>query len=158
MNGETLRAARLLLHFMQSEAAEHIGGVTERSWHHWETGNRKVPADVERRAIDLLHWRSQALVAASKQIADMRAMLPDDKKNEPIGLVWYSTVSDWCSLPGRDPALFRPQQSVIAALIEHGCTLVPFDRDLYFSWLGKRKDNESMRAEWAANQAPINHS
>lgn len=153
MNGETLRAARLLLHFMQSEAAKHVGGVSDRSWHYWETGNRTIPADVERKIIDLLRWRSQALVVASKQIADMRNMLPADKKNEQIGFVWYKSLADWCSLPGRDPALFRPQQSVVAALIEHGCTLVSFDRDNYFSWLGKRNDNESMRAEWAANQS-----
>lgn len=40
-----------------SEAAEHIGGVSARSWQRWEDGGYKVPDDVSKKMNELADHR-----------------------------------------------------------------------------------------------------
>lgn len=56
-------------------------------------------------------------------------------------------MMDW---PG-EPALWRPQQSVCAALAGEypRVVLVPFDAASYAAWLEGRADDEALRAAWA---------
>ena len=70
-----------------------------------------------------------------------------------VALVWYDTLDDWATLPGREPAMWRPQQSVCAALLAElpgRIRLVQFDTPAYSSWLIGRTDSEAMRSQWAA--------
>jgi hypothetical protein len=148
MTPVTLQALRRHLFFSVSEAAELIGGVTERSWQFWESGRRTIPADVINKIDDLCEWRNSAIRAATQQILD--ADLPDGMD---LVVVWYTTLDDWMSLTGRDPVLWRPQCSVIAEICSRLAAIaVPFDSTNYFAWLGKKTDSESMRSQWAASQ------
>lgn len=61
MNNKELQAARRLLFLYASEAAEHIGGVTDRSWRRWEDGSNPVPADVQKVIYELLDARKQMI-------------------------------------------------------------------------------------------------
>ena len=148
MTPATLQALRRLLFFSVDEAAAMIGGVSPRSWQFWERGDRTIPADVIAIVGNLCRWRSAAIDAAENQIYDLKA-----RHRNPNGLtlVWYQTIGDWATLPGRDPLQWRPQCSVIAAIAaSHSAKLVAFDGAAYRAWLENRTDTESMRGAWAA--------
>ena len=146
MKSHELEALRRLLFFSAPEAAAMIGGVSEQTWRRWEAGARRVPDDVEQQMRDLAAWRLSAIDAAVKQISA-------SPNGAQVVLVWYSTLDDWATLPGREPALWRPQQSVCAALMAEffgAVRLVQFDGPAYSAWLAGRQDSETMRGQWAA--------
>lgn len=141
-----LEATRRLLFFSPPEAASMVSETSEQAWRRWESGARKVPDDVVKRMMDLIEWRQAAIAATVKQAsaAPMEAS---------ISLIWYESLNDWATLPGREPALWRPQQSVCAALLAEfpgRLRLVSFDGPAYSAWLGQREDSETMRGAWAA--------
>jgi len=146
----TLQALRRLLFFSVPEAAALIGGVTERSWRLWEDGGRPVPEDVADTILALIAWRAQAIATASAALTDLQA------RHGPASgaaLVWYARLDDWATLPGREPAQWRPHCSACAEMVaRHGARLVEFDGPVYAAWLGKRKDSEAMRGAWAARR------
>lgn len=148
MTPSTLQALRRLLFFSVPEAALLVGQVTERSWRLWETGERTIPQDVQDSIRGLCQWRALALATAEKQIAALKA---SHGAAASVALLWYQSLDDWASLPGREPAQWRPQCSVVAELAaRHGARMVAFDGPAYAQWLGQRKDGEGMRASWAA--------
>lgn len=154
MNSTTLQALRRLLFFTQAEAAILIGCVSERSWIHWERGTRPVPGDVSKRIHDLLAWRMKALQGASETISHALSKVPLDADIGPTVLVWYTSVEDWMTLPGREPVLWHPQCSVIAELCAtHNCITIPFDGPAYSRWLNEthQPDLEQTRGLWAAS-------
>lgn len=141
-----LEAARRLLFFSPPEAASMVSDTSEQAWRRWESGARKVPDDVVNRMTGLIEWRQAAIDATVKQIraAPMEAS---------IALIWYESLDDWATLPGREPALWRPQQSVCAAVLAEfpgRLHLVRFDVPAYSAWLAGRNDSETMRGQWAA--------
>lgn len=141
-----LEALRRLLFFSPPEAASLIGDASEQAWRRWESGARKVPDDVVQRVTGLIEWRQAAIDAAVKQISAA-------PKEASIALIWYDSLDDWATLPGREPALWRPQQSVCAAVYSEfpgRLRLVRFDAPAYSAWLAGRPDSESMRGQWAA--------
>lgn len=69
-----------------------------------------------------------------------------------IVMVWYGSLDDWMTLSGREAVMWRPQCSVVAEAVAMGTRLVKFDTDSYAQWLGKRKDCESLRGAWAAEE------
>ena len=147
MKSHELEALRRLLFFSVPEAAAMIGGVSEQAWRRWESGSRSVPEDVSARMQALSDWRQHAIDAAIRQIS----AAPD----AAITLLWYSSLDDWATLPGRDPALWRPQQSACAAVFSEifgRAHLVQFDAPAYSSWLSGRDDSESTRSQWAATE------
>ena len=57
MTNKELQALRKLFFLSTTEAAEHIGGVSPRSWQHWEAGKYQVPDDVAEKINDLADRR-----------------------------------------------------------------------------------------------------
>lgn len=158
MTPATLQALRRLLFFSVEEAALLVAassdrphGVSPRSWQYWERGERPVPADVVETTQRLCAWRAQAIATADAAVASMWA---SHGAPAEVVLIWYQTLGDWTSLPGREPLQWRPQCSVVAELAaRHGARLVTFDGPAYAAWLGRRKDSEAMRSQWAARRA-----
>jgi len=70
---------------------------------------------------------------------------------------WYDTPDGWLSLPGRAPVMWRPQQSVCAAIcaICPNIRLIPFDRESFDAWRREEccseADSEALRGRWAAS-------
>lgn len=153
MNRTELQALRRLLFFTRQEAAVLVAasadrprGVSDRAWRQWEAGEFAVPDDVARRIARLVEWRQSAIDAAVSEI--------ELRKGEQIALVWYDSLDDWASMAGREPVLWRPQQSVCAALAGEFAgriDLVRFDVPAYAAWLAGKKDSEPMRGAWAAS-------
>lgn len=159
MNPWTLQALRRLLFFSRPEAAllvaasdKRPNGVSDRAWRQWEDGERSIPPDVAENIDRLADWRRTAIDEAVTRIEVARASLPANAELD-MALVWYESMDDWLTLAGRDPVLFRPQQSVVAELMERFpvTRLVRFDPPAYSAWLGKRTDSESIRGQWAAS-------
>ena len=146
MKSFELEAARRLLFFSPPEAAAMVSNTSEQAWRRWESGSRKVPDDVAQRMTELIEWRQAAINATVKQISAA-------PKEASIALVWYDSLDDWATLPGREPTLWRPQQSVCAAVLAEfpgRLRLVRFDPPAYSVWLAGRNDSETMRGQWAA--------
>jgi len=146
MRNAELEALRRLLFFSPPEAAMLVGGVSEQAWRRWEAGTRKVPSDVAIRISELAQWREAAIESSARQIGEA----PPDAQ---LAIVWYDTLDDWATLPNREPAFWRPQQSVCASLLAKfpsRLRLVRFDTPAYAAWLAGRQDSESMRGAWAA--------
>lgn len=57
MTNKELQALRKLFFLSTAEAAENIGGVSIRSWQHWESGKYNVPDDVSLKMNDLADRR-----------------------------------------------------------------------------------------------------
>lgn len=149
MTGNELEAARRLLFFSPPEAAALISGTSEQAWRRWEAGTRAVPADVAEAMSELLAWRGAAIDASLGKIDTLPA-------DTTLALVWYDTLDDWSTVPGREPHLWRPQQSVCAALYSmrrDRLQLVRFDAPAFAGWLAGRADSEAMRGQWAASLA-----
>lgn len=149
MKSFELEALRRLLFFSPPEAGLLVSQTSEQAWRRWEAGSRAVPADVAERILGLVDWRQRAIDAAIKQIAAAPA-------ESGVTLLWYDSLDDWATLPGREPVLWRPQQSVLAALLGEfpsRVALVGFDAPAYAAWLAGRPDGEAMRSQWAAAQA-----
>lgn len=155
MTSATLQALRRLLFFSRPEAAamiaashERPAGVSDRAWRMWEDGDRATPSDVAASIDKLAEWRQSAIDAAVKQISAAPA-------EADIALIWYESMDDWATLPGREPILWRPQQSVCAALVAEfpgRVKLVSFDGPAFAEWLQGNPDNETARSTWAALQ------
>ncbi|MEL0577040.1 DUF1870 family protein [Pectobacterium punjabense] len=69
MTNKELQAIRKLLMLDVSEAAEHIGRVSPRSWQYWESGRSAVPDDVEQEMLDLASVRIEMMSAIDKRLA-----------------------------------------------------------------------------------------
>lgn len=146
MNAVTLEALRRLLFFSRPEAALLVAsspdrprGVSDRSWRMWEDGELSIPEEVARNIRRLVEWRQSAIDATVKQISSM----PGEAS---LALVWYSSLDEWASLPGREPVSWRPHQSVCAALTTEfpgRVLLIAFDGPQYSAWLGAKPDSET---------------
>jgi hypothetical protein len=159
MTPTTLQALRRLLFFTCHEASQLIAasperpqGVTDRQWQQWEEGGQPIPEDLALRITELVDWRSTALAATADTV---RQQIKDKGLPESVFIIWYETLSDWKSLPNREPVMWRLQQSVCAALSGMFSTirLVQFDPAAYAAWLSDSDDSESMRAQWASSTA-----
>lgn len=158
MTSTNLQALRRLLFFSVPEAAQWVAasrdrpqGVSERAWRFWEDGRRPIPADIQARIHALAQWRADALDTAAASISAARTKFGEHNEAAPPVLVWYERIEEW--LP-RDPALWRPQCSVIADLVaRYHAVIVPFDAADYKRWRGGRPDSETLRGEWAAQRA-----
>jgi hypothetical protein len=143
MTPATLQALRRLLFFSAPEAAALIGNVTERSWQFWESGKRPIPLDVMVRMQELVQWRKES-------IEHFR------QKGNDLVLLWFASLEAWTEFTGEDPVLWRLECSVVAELCaNHGATAIEFDPEKYAAWLGKKKDSQKFRHQWACVQALV---
>jgi Domain of unknown function (DUF1870). len=151
MGPANFQALRRLLFFTSKEAAQFIAAspLSEQQWLAWENGVEPIPEDIVQRILMLVDWRATALAAMADTI---RQQIKDKGIPESIFILWYDRREDWISLPGREPAMWRVQQAVCAALTGMFQTvcLVSFDVNAYTRWLNGREDTESMRTEWAS--------
>lgn len=157
MTATALQALRRLLFFSVPEAARLIAataespeGVAESTWQQWEDGTQPIPSAIADRMIELNDWRSTALAATADNI---RAQIKEKGgMPESVFVIWYDSLEDWLSIPGREATLWRLQQAVCSALMGIFGIVKPvrFDRAAYTAWLAGREDTEAARAEWAS--------
>lgn len=128
MTPTTLQALRRLLFFSVPEAAEHIGGVTERSWRKWEDGDRAVPEDVIGKITAMAAWRMRALTEAEAAIKDARRAMRGHPEAAAPTVTWYVSAAAWARAERNRPEMWRPHCSVVAEICaRHGAEAVPSD-------------------------------
>jgi hypothetical protein len=160
MTPTTLQALRRLLFFTAQDAERLIAapflqapGASGETWRQWENGVSPVPEAVATRMLELNEWRSEALAATADNI---RALIKEKGgMPESVFVIWYASLDDWLSLPGRDSSMWRPQQAVCASLLGlfGSVRLVRFDLPAYTAWRGEREDSDALRGEWASTVA-----
>lgn len=131
--------------------------VQLRTAQYWESGKTPVPDDVAQMMIGLdeQFWQLVAdYLTQVKEIADESSSLPEE-----IVLLRYRTDADlWRFHPDFRPIpasahaalLSRMRRKLweigVPSIIEY---MEPAE---YKEWLGKRKDNEELRSEWALSK------
>ena len=153
----TLQALRRLLFFTVQDAAHLIAAANrsrktgwEQQWEQWENGEIPIPENVAEKIRELTEWRSTALAATADNIRAQikeKGGMPDS-----VFVIWYDSLEDWLSLPGRDPVMWRPQQAVCPSLMGlfSIVRLVRFDLLAYTAWREEREDSDTLRGEWAS--------
>ncbi|AOV18833.1 hypothetical protein BJI67_16475 (plasmid) [Acidihalobacter aeolianus] len=153
-----LEMKRRLLQFNPPEAAAaakirradtgEIRSYTEQAWRRYEQGIRVTPPEIMTWIDSVLAWRDEMIDIWTTRLTSLPC-------NERHQFIWYELAKDWASLPDNDPSLWRPYQSVYLELMLRYPDKVKFvrysDSD-YRSWLGRRKDTDSMRFEWACTK------
>jgi len=137
-----------------------LSGVQERTARYWESGQSTVPTDVA----DMISKLDLQLTLSANQavhvIADHARANPDQQL-EDIVLVRYKTDADlhrfrpdMQGLPATTHAaiIYRARAALQEADIQ--VRIIYMRPDDYTAWIGKRKDTEPTRAEWAALQIP----
>lgn len=137
-----------------------MSGVQERTARYWESGQSAVPADVS----DMISKLDLQLTIAANQavhvIAEHARAHPDQQLTD-IVLVRYKNDADlhrfrpdMQGLPTTCHAaiIYRTRAALQDADIP--TRIVYMQPEAYTAWLGKRKDTEPTRAEWAALQIP----
>lgn len=104
MNNKELQAARKLLMLDVSEAAEHVGNVSARSWQYWEAGRVPVPGDVAEQMQMLLRMRR-----------DMIAQVFEDAPAAQLTLRYFNSLAEFLTAhPEGNTVGWRLHQSVSA--------------------------------------------
>ena len=103
-----------------SEAAEHIGKVSNRTWQYWESGRSPVPNDVAEELFFWNSWRDDLLEIRIEQCKK------DSGNEQLINLNYYKTLDDFEVRTGkRNVITWRITQSIAAQLYSEGlCNLV----------------------------------
>lgn len=70
MNNKQLQAMRQLLFLTTNEAAEYIGGCTQRTWQRWEKSDVSVPNDVAEKVQHLICERAAKVEALEELLLD----------------------------------------------------------------------------------------
>ncbi len=98
MNNRELQALRKLFFLSVTEAADHIGGVSARSWQHWETGKYSVPDDVSKKMDELADRRLNMIEVCENVMSEhnVAADIDYDLSFESYkSMHKESTVIDW---------------------------------------------------------------
>ena len=112
MNHCELQALRKLLMIDVSEAAQHIGNVSSRTWQYWESARYNIPEDVISSVKDLVHKR-QMMIAQLKD--KCTAALKKDKHKT---IHYHQTFTSFQEKhPKSDVISWRIHQSTTAAVL-----------------------------------------
>ncbi|HDR1228867.1 YdiL family protein [Pasteurella multocida] len=140
MDGLELKCARLLLGLSQEEAAKQIGGVTQRSWAYWESGERTIPQDVADQVRELIN-RRKAIIQQFKELSENKAK---------IVVIFYESPQD----AGQTLLEMRFNNSLAATLaIDYGVNVVRYNPVDYINWLTENGlvDSPAKRSEWSVD-------
>ncbi|HDR0632375.1 TPA: DUF1870 family protein [Pasteurella multocida] len=140
MDGLELKCARLLLGLSQEEAAKQIGGVTQRSWAYWESGERTIPQDVKEQVQELIERR--------KTILEQVASFGENKKE--VVVIFYESPQD----AGMSLLEVRFNNVLAATLaIDYGVNVVRYNPVDYINWLTENGlvDSPAKRSEWSVD-------
>lgn len=150
MRAEEIRTIIEQLGATSAQIADHFG-IGERRVKGWLGGEYQPSPDKQAELLRLLNWRN----TAAQTLVDTVRMLEQHhgRRHDRVPLVRYAPKhQDWCELPTwlHASAIGLAYGHLLA--LGYPASVVEFDPDSYFTWLGSRKDSQQMRAEWAARQ------
>ena len=108
MNHKELQALRKLFFLSVAEAAEHIGGVSARSWQFWESGKYSIPEDVADKMLQLAQRRLN-------MIETCEDLINENPEAEETTQQYYSSLESFAArYPAATMIDWRLAQSVAA--------------------------------------------
>jgi hypothetical protein len=111
MNHCELQALRKMLMIDVSEAAQHIGKVSPRTWQYWESERYRIPDDVKLLMKDLVEKR-KVLIEKLKNACTTAL-----KSNQSYALPYYRMFEDFQHKHSSDDVIaWRIHQSAAAAI------------------------------------------
>lgn len=156
MTGAELRTIRDSLGLSADQFAQMVG-VRDRTVRRWEVGDWPVPDEVAKVLSSLDAQIEHSVI----QAVDTLKSAQDAVNGEPddVVLIRYRTDADlaryrpdMATLPGCVHGALIDRVRLAFGRIGVKTRLVWMDSDSYQKWLGKRKDSDSFRAAWAAQQ------
>jgi hypothetical protein len=112
MTNKELKALRQILALECSEAAEHIGNVSTRTWQYWESGRSPIPDDVANKISDFSAIRD-ALV--EQRYTEFQ------QAGDIIELDFHMTVDDFEQATGkRNVVMWKITNSVAGECLSAG--------------------------------------
>ncbi|PHI44607.1 hypothetical protein B9T65_25200 [Serratia marcescens] len=112
MTNKELKALRQILTLECSEAAEHIAGVSTRSWQRWEAGVVPVPDDVANQLTDLANIRDGLV---EQHYEEFQAA------GDVITLNFYMTIDEFAAATGKhNVPMWRVTNSVAGECLSSG--------------------------------------
>lgn len=112
MTNKELKALRQILALECSEAAEHIGNVSTRTWQYWEAGRSPVPDDVAEKMQDFATIRDQLVEQRYAEFHEARDF---------IELDFHMTIDDFEKLTGkRNVVMWKITNSVAGECLSAG--------------------------------------
>ena len=142
VKGIDLKIFRTIFSLSQREAAEEIGGVSQRAWVFWEQDGRTIPVDVQDKISELMARMKQTLEF-------VRGKGREAKK---IAVLFYNNPQD----AGMTLLEVRYNNALASILkMEMNVIIVPFEPQGYVDWLTENGliDSPQKRSEWAAYKA-----
>lgn len=107
LNNHELQAMRKLMMLDVSEAAELIGGVSNRTWQYWESGRSKVPSDVNDKMYEI--------------VSQMNECTGEAIMEQNIDCKWYHTFEDFLKdYPNSNKIWWKVHQAVCGYLFSNG--------------------------------------
>ncbi|OHV13024.1 DUF1870 family protein [Kushneria phosphatilytica] len=91
MNGKELQALRKMLMLDVSEAASHVGHVSNRTWQYWEAGRSRIPVDVEMEMEVLKQKRAERI----NHIEASMEGVPFEDWDKALSLKFYQRFEDY---------------------------------------------------------------
>ena len=156
MTPAELRTLRESLSLNVKLCATHAR-VSDRTWQYWERGRTKPPADVIAWITGLDEMASRS---ASEAVKIFRKANAAGESGSPVVFLRYPSDE---VLEEYNPEMKGLPASYHAAIVSRArlelwkegvpSIIIYFEPDQYQEWLGDRKDTESMRAAWAAENA-----
>lgn len=112
MTNKELKALRQILALECSEAAEHIGKVSVRSWQRWESGAVPVPEDVANLMFEFASQRDQLVESRYEEFRVTRDFLE---------LNFYMTIDEFEEATGkRNVVMWKITNSVAGECLSAG--------------------------------------
>lgn len=112
MTNKELKALRQILALECSEAAEHIGKVSSRSWQRWESGAVPVPDDVANEMLIYANLRDQLVEQRYEAFRETR---------DALELNFYMTIDEFQEATGkRDVVMWKITNSVAGECLSSG--------------------------------------
>ncbi|MCF6442523.1 YdiL family protein [Pseudoalteromonas luteoviolacea] len=150
LNNFELQALRKLLCLDVSEAAELIGGVTNRTWQYWEVGRNEIPCEIDYEMYGLTSLRNQ-LIDKSVEEVELGDLGPlrwyhmfEPKNGErKDGHIYF--IDDY---PACNKVHWRLHQSVLAYLFAEGGEVeldanAPLNKESYiYKWFNFLTDEQ----------------
>jgi len=112
MTNKELKALRQILALECSEAAEHIGKVSTRTWQYWEAGRSPVPDDVANQMYDFAGIRDALVEQRYKEF---------QQSGDIIELNFHMTVDEFEEATGkRNVVMWKITNSVAGECLSAG--------------------------------------
>lgn len=149
MRPEEIRTIKEQLGVTSAQLGNYFG-ISQRSIDRWLSGEDTPTADRQQELLRLLNWRN---TAAQTLVDTVRRLDKEQGRLNRVPLVRYAPKhQDWCELPTwlHASAIGLAYGHLLA--LGYPASVVEFDPDIYFKWLGGRKDGQQMRAQWAGEQ------